>query len=290
MQRAHFKAQDTRAAWLMLAPFLVFFILFIAYPMGMSVYYSFTDYNLNTANLVGLRNYERLTRDPVFGMAFVNTCVYALVSVTLLFFLGFLTAAVLNRSFRGVAGLRMLMLYPYATSMTAVSMIFLMLFDVNNGVFNKILRMMGAQQSHWLFDPAIALYCLIFVNVWKNIGYCMLIYLSGMQTIDHALYEAATVDGAGEWSRLVHITLPMIRPVALFVLITTMVDAFKTFEQVQIMTHGDPLYATTTIVHQIYQQGFSDFRMGYASAMAVVLLVVVMAFSGVGLRFNKTYV
>ncbi|HHX21507.1 MAG TPA: sugar ABC transporter permease, partial [Clostridiales bacterium] len=207
----------------MLSPFLVFFVLFIAYPMVMSLYYSFTDYNLNTANFVGVRNYVRLTRDPVFGMAFQNTCVYALISVSMLFVLGFLTAAVLNRSFRGVAGLRMLMLYPYATSMTAVSMIFLMLFDVNSGVLNKILRGIGAQPSNWLFDPGLALYCLIFVNVWKNIGYCMLIYLSGMQTIDPALYEAATVDGAGEGARLIHITLPMLRPVALFVLITTMV-------------------------------------------------------------------
>ena len=258
-------------------------MVFVAYPMAMTLWYALTDYNLTTARFVGLRNFERLTRDPVFHRAFGNTCVYALISVGSLLVLGLLTAAFLNRSFAGVKWLRMLMLYPYATSMTAVSMIFLMLFDVNNGVFNKMLRAMGAQPSEWLFDARIALLCLIAVSVWKNIGYCMLIYLSGMQTIPEELYEAATVDGAGELSRLFHITLPQLRPVTVFVLITTLVDAFKTFEQVQIMTRGDPMHATSTLVHQIYYNGFSEFRMGYASAMAVVLLVVVLTFSYVGL-------
>ena len=271
----------------MLTPFLLFFLAFVIYPALQNVWYSFTNYDLNEGLWVGLKNYARLPLDTTFAKAFRNTCVYALFSVFALTTLGFLAAALLNRGIRGVKLLRMLLIFPYATSMTAVSMIWLMMLDPNYGFVNKFLRLLGSSGHEWLFDPKLALGCLIFVNVWKNIGYCMLIYLAGINSIPEALYEAATVDGAGEATRLFRITLPMVRPVAFFVFITTMVDAFKTFEQVQIMTRGDPVYSTTTIVHQIYVYGFNEFRMGYAAAMAVVLLAIVMLLTLVNFRLNR---
>jgi len=272
----------------MLSPFLIFFLLFVVYPIIMNVYYSFTNYNLNKADWVGLKNYQRLLKDKAFVAAVKNTAVYAFFSVISLTALGFLTAAALNRKIRGIRWIRMLMIFPYATSMTAVAMIWLMLLDPTTGLINKTLRLMGLTGVDWLFNVKTALPCLIIVNIWKNIGYCMLIYLAGINSIPDELYEAATVDGAGELTRLVKITLPMVRPVAFFVFITTMVDAFKTFEQVQIMTRGDPLYATTTIVHQIYQYGFNEFRMGYAAAMSVVLLVIVMVLTLINFRLNRS--
>lgn len=271
----------------MLLPFMLFFALFVLYPTGVNLYLSFTDYNLNTATWTGLRNFERLLRDPIFGKACLNTGVYALVSVAFLTSLGLAVAVMLNRSTRAVKGLRVLFLYPYATSMTAVSMIWLMLLDPNHGFVNKALRSIGLSGWQWLFDADLALGCLIFINIWKNLGYCMLIYLAGINSIPQELYEAATVDGAGELRRFFSITVPMIRPVAFFVLITTMVEGFKTFEQVQVMTRGDPMNATTTIVHQIYMYGFNDFKMGYASAMAVVLLLIVLALTLINLRINN---
>ena len=272
---------------MMLLPFMLFFALFVLYPTGVNLYLSFTDYNLNTATWTGLRNFERLLRDPTFGRACLNTGVYALVSVAFLTSLGLAVAVMLNRSTRAVKGLRVLFLYPYATSMTAVSMIWLMLLDPNHGFVNKVLRSIGLSGWQWLFDADLALGCLIFINIWKNLGYCMLIYLAGINSIPQELYEAATVDGAGELRRFFSITVPMIRPVAFFVLITTMVEGFKTFEQVQVMTRGDPMNATTTIVHQIYMYGFNDFKMGYASAMAVVLLLIVLALTLINLRINN---
>jgi len=280
--------KDALSAFFMLLPFMAFFIAFVIYPAFMNVYYSFTNYNLDIADWVGLRNFTRLLEDTTFHKAFINTCIYALVSVVSLTLLGFLAAALLNKGFKGVRWIRMLMIFPYATSMAAVSMIWLMMYDPNNGFINKALRAVGMMGRDWLFDTSLALGCLIFVNIWKNIGYCMLIYLAGINSIPDELYEAATVDGAGELTRLVKITLPMVRPVAFFVFITTMVDAFKTFEQVQIMTRGDPLYATTTIVHQIYQYGFNEFRMGYAAAMSVVLLVIVMVLTLINFRLNRS--
>ena len=280
--------RDTRAAWLMLAPFLIFFALFVIYPLAMTIYYSFTNYNMsNEPGLVGLKNYQRLLKDTVFHKAFLNTTIYALVSTAALAVLGFLTAAALNRATRAVKWIRMLMIFPYATSWAAVSMIWLMMYDPTTGFINKLLRVFSLPTHQWLFDESLALGCLIFVHVWKNIGYCMLIYLAGMQSVQQELYEAATVDGASEWRKLTSVTLPTIRPVAFFVITTAMLEAFKTFTQVKVMTGGDPLYATTTIVHQIYQRGFTEFKMGYASSMAVVLLVCVMAFTALNSAVNR---
>jgi len=285
MQRSN---GDTRDAWLMLAPFLCFFALFVLYPLAANVYYSFTNYNLtDNYKFVGLRKYLRCFGDAAFLKALSNTAMFALVSVVSLTAVGFLAAAALNRTARGVKWLRTLLLFPYATSMAAVSMIWLMMYDPTTGFLNKALRALGLPAVKWLFDPSTALGSLIFVNVWKNIGYCMLIYLAGMQAIPRDVYEAGTVDGASEWTKLIHITLPMIRQVAFFVLVTTTVESFKTFEQVQVMTRGDPLYATTTIVHQIYMRGFSEFKMGYASAMAVLLLIIVLAVTLMSDRLNR---
>lgn len=281
------RTHDTRTAYLLLAPFLLFFALFVLYPTVMTVYYSFTNFNLKEAAWVGLKNYRRLMQDKAFLAALKNTTVFALFSIVSLTVLGFLAAAAFNRKMRGVKWMRMLMIFPYATSMTAISMIWLMMFDAQSGFLNKFLRLLGASGVEWLFNRDTALYCLIFVNIWKNIGYCMLIYLSGMQSIDESLYEAATVDGASGWTQLWRITLPMVRPVAFFVLITTTVDSFKTFDQVQIMTRGDPLNATTTLVHQIYLRGFTEFKMGYASAMAVVLLAIVALVTALSWGLNR---
>lgn len=288
-----YNRRDTRAAWLMLSPFLLFFAIFILYPVVMTVAYSFTYNNLKqTGGWAGLAHYRYiLTKDRHFRMALINTGIYALVSLVSLTTLGFLAAAALNHATRGVKAARMLMIFPYATSMTAVAMIWLMLYDKQLGLLNKLIALAGVSKIGWLEDPDLALYSLIFINIWKNIGYCMLIYLAGMQSIPKDVYEAATVDGAGERAKLLHVTLPMIRPVAFFVLITNMVEAFKTFDQVRIMTDGNPLAnRTTTIVHQIYLRAFvNDYRrVDEASAMAVVLLVIVFLLTLVNYRWNRS--
>lgn len=283
-----YDTSDTRAAWVMLAPFLIFFVLFVLYPIAVNIYYSFTNYDLNSADWVGLKNYRRLWKDKAFVAALKNTSIYAFFGVIGLTALGFLTAAVLNNRIRGLRVIRMLMIFPYATSMTAVAMIWLMLLDPTTGLINKLLRLLGLTGVDWLFNTMTALPCLIIVHIWKNIGYCMLIYLSGMQSIPEDIYEAATVDGASEGQKMLHITIPMVRPVTFFVLINTMIESFKTFEQVKLMTGGDPLYSTTTIVHQIYQRGFTEFRMGYAAAMSVVLLAIMLVITLLNYGLNKS--
>jgi len=267
---------------------LLFFACFVFYPVLTNLYYSFTNYNLgNTQRWIGLRNYERLLQDAVFQRAVSNTALYALVSVCGLMIFSLAAAVALNRPLRWAKGVRMLSAYPYVTSMAAVSMIWLLLFDPFNGYFNKFLLALGMPPQLWLFSQEQALGCLIFVNVWKNLGHCMLVLLTGLQQIDPMLYEAARVDGADGWRQLRWITLPALSPVLLFVLVTSTIESFKTFEQVQIMTRGDPLHATTTIVHQIYQRGFGEYKMGYAAAMSVVLLAMLMFITALQFRIGS---
>lgn len=280
-------ASDTRAAYALLCPFLLFFALFVLYPVVKNLYYSFTNYNLTAApRWIGLRNYERLLGDAVFRKAVANTATYALLSVAGLMVGGLAAAVALSRPARWVQGVRMLCLFPYATSMTAVSMIWLLLLDPFHGYINKFLLALGMQPQPWLFSQTQALGCLIVVNIWKNLGYCMLVLLAGLQQIDRTLYEAARVDGATAWQQLRYITLPALSPVLLFVLVTSSIESFKTFEQVQIMTRGDPLNATTTIVHQIYLRGFSEYKMGYAAAMSMVLLVLLALVTAINFRLT----
>lgn len=284
-RRGGLGGSDTRAAYGLLAPFLLFFALFVLYPVGMNIYYSFTNYNLTAApRFVGLKNYERLFRDAAFLKALSNTALYALASVAGLLAGGLMAAVALNGRGRGLRVVQMLCVYPYATSMTAVSMIWLLLLDPLNGYVNKVLLAVGLDSQPFLFSQTQALPSLIFVNIWKNLGYGMLVLLAGLQNIDVSLYEAARVDGASPWQQLRRITLPALSPVLLFVLVTSTIESFKTFEQVQIMTRGDPLHATTTLVHQIYLRGFSEYKMGYAAAMSVVLLLILLAVTALNFR------
>ncbi len=282
--------RDRAAAYGMLAPFLLFFVLFVLYPLLKNLYYSFTNYNLgNKTKWIGLSNYRELFTDYWFLESLRNTAVYALFSVIFLTVLGLFISVLLNQRSRLVKIARTAMIIPYATSMVAVSMIWLYLLDPTTGYVSKLLVALGVGNPPlWLDDPSLALPSLIGINIWKNLGYCMIIYLAGLQGIPPELYEAATVDGAGFLQKHWKITLPQIAPVTFFVFVNNCIEAFKTFEQVQIMTQGGPVTATTTVVYQIYVRAFNDFRMGYAAAMSVVLFVIIFAVTMLNFRMFRS--
>lgn len=282
--------RDRVAAYGMLAPFLLFFVLFVLYPLLKNLYYSFTNYNLgNKTKWIGLSNYRELFTDYWFLESLRNTAVYALFSVIFLTVLGLFISVLLNQRSRLVKIARTAMIIPYATSMVAVSMIWLYLLDPTTGYVSKLLVALGVGSPPlWLDDPSLALPSLIGINIWKNLGYCMIIYLAGLQGIPPELYEAATVDGAGFLQKHWKITLPQIAPVTFFVFVNNCIEAFKTFEQVQIMTQGGPVTATTTVVYQIYVRAFNDFRMGYAAAMSVVLFVIIFAVTMLNFRMFRS--
>lgn len=283
------KNSDNLWAGVLLAPFMIFFVLFVLYPLLKNVYYSFTNYNLgDTADFIGFRNYKELFADYWFLDALKNTAVYAVFSVAFLTVLGLFISILLNNRSKLVKVARVVMIFPYATSMVAVSMIWLYLLDPTIGFVNKLLIELGVNNPpHWLDDPNFALPSLIFINIWKNLGYCMIIYLAGLQGISQDLYEAAMLDGAGFLKKHLYITLPQIAPITFFVLVNNCIEAFKTFEQVQIMTQGGPITSTTTVVHQIYQRAFNDFRMGYASAMSVILFLIILVITLLNFRMFK---
>ena len=284
--KREYDAREAREAYLLLAPFGVFFLLFVLYPIVRSVADSFTDYSLASRNWVGLKNYLRLFRDRAFLLSVRNTVLYAAGSIVPLMALGLGAALLVQRQSRVMFAARAALMTPYVTSLVAVSMVFLYLYDPTTGAFNKILSAVGLPRQQFLYDPSQALWCLVAMNIWKNFGYVMILYLAGLTGVPQSLLEAASLDGAGVWAKLVHIQLPHIRPVSYLLGTTLCVECFKTFEPVRLMTSGGPVNATTTITYQIYIRAFSEFKMGYASAMSVVLLAIVLAVTLVNLRLG----
>ncbi len=287
MKRLKLGQRDAISAYIMLIPFMLFFLLFVIYPMIKSILDSFTNYNLSEREFIGLRNYIRLAQDKVFLRSILNTIVFAACSIVPLMVIGLTMAILVNRQSKIMYACRAALIYPYVTSMVAVSMVWLYMFDPTNGILNKILEVFGVAQQWWLYDENQALWCLIVVNIWKNLGYVMMIYLAALQSVPKSLYEAAMIDGAGGFRMTWSITLPTIKPITFFLLTTLSVECFKTFEQVRIMTNGGPVNSTTTMTHQIYMKAFSEFKMGYASAMSVILLIIVLIMTVINLKLGR---
>lgn len=281
-------SRDDISAYIMITPFFIFFVLFVIVPIGYNFVNSFTNYNLGkTRDFIGLKNYINLFSDKNFLQSMYNTLIYAAFSVVPLMVLGLISAVALNGRSKILHVTRALFIFPYITSMVAVSMIWLYLYEPSTGVFNKILLGLGLKPQNWLFDEKLALSCLIVMNIWKNIGYVMIIYLAGLQSIPQELYEAGKVDGASDFKMFYKITIPMLSPISFFIFVTTMIEGFKTFEQVRIMTGGGPVNSTTTIVHQIYIRAFSEYKMGYASAMSIILLIIIFVITMINLKIGK---
>ncbi len=270
----------------MILPFFLFFAVFVLYPILQNFANSLTNYDLARREFIGLANYERLLRDKSFLRSVVNTFAYAACSIVPLMALGFLAALAVNRRSRAMLAARALLIYPYVASLISVSMVWLFLYEPGSGMLNRLLTAVGLPRSDWLFDEKLAMPCLIVMNVWKNMGYVMILYLAALQSVPQSLMDAARVDGAGFFRRTWHIALPAIRPVSYFLLATLSIECFKTFDQVRVMTNGGPVDATTMITHQIYIRAFSEFKMGYASAMSVVLFVLILIVTLFNLKFG----
>ena len=286
VKKRRFFTADDRAGYLLILPFFLFFLFFVLYPIGDNLFNSFTNYNLDSKKWVALRNYARLFQDTIFLRSIYNTFVYAVCSGIPLMVLGFMTALAVNRQTKALYLARALFIFPYITSMVAVSMIWLCIFDPTTGILNKLLELVHLPAQKWLFDEHLAMPCLIGVNIWKNLGYVMLLFLAGLQSIPGELYEAGRVDGAGDIRMVFAITLPSLKPVSFFIFCTICVESFKTFDQVRIMTNGGPLN-TTTMVHQIYQRAFTEYQMGYASAQSIFLLAVILLVTLLNFRFGQ---
>ncbi len=279
------------AGYLFVAPAMVIFFVFTLLPVAIALYLSFTDYDVFTRmNWIGLANYQDVFDDEYFWRAFWNTVTYTAWSIPLAMGIGLGLALLLNQKLRGLGLYRTIYYVPVVTSMVAVAMIWVQLFDPLYGVLSNALESVGIKGIDWLGDPRLAMPSVIAVSVWKVIGWNMLISLAGLQGIPDYLKEAAAIDGANRWQTFWRITLPLLQPTTFFIFVTSLIGAFQVFDVVYVMTGGGPANATTTLVHQIYNAAFKALDMGYAAAMSFVLFGIILVVSLVSMRTTRAEV
>ncbi|MFH1676962.1 MAG: extracellular solute-binding protein [bacterium] len=279
-----------RNGFLLILPMLVYFSIFFIYPIVSSLTLSFWDYNpLEPVNpFIGFGNYLACLKDQAFLKAFGNTVVYSFWTVILGTALSLFLAIILNRALEAVGLYRTLYFIPVVTSIMGAVLVWKYLYQPDAvGLFNMMLGKFGIGPILWLQNEKMALGCLIAMAIWKNMGFNMIIFLAGLKAIPEMYYEAASIDGAGEWQKFRYITLPSLKPTILFVVVTSLIATFQVFTQVVGMTEGGPNNATRTIVYHIYEIGFKDFRLGYASAAAVFMLIVVGIITWIQMRIAR---
>lgn len=287
-------AGESRTGWLFTAPALLLIGFFFFVPVIGGLLLSLTDFDIyaigdpGAARIVGLANYTQLLSQPAFWKALGNTFLFVGLGGPLSV-LTSLAAALLvsHRRVRFPGLFRSIFFMPVVTTLVAVAIVWRYLYHPQYGLVNAGLAALHLPPVDWLGDPHWAMPAIIAMTVWKNFGYNMLIFVAGLQSIPEELYEAAQLDGAGGWSRFVHVTLPGLAPTFLFVGVTTMLGMFQMFSEPYVMTQGGPLRSTTTVVLLLYEEGFRWWRLGMAAAIAFVLFVIMLIGTLLQLRLQK---
>jgi ABC-type sugar transport system permease subunit len=277
--RAPGRAAQMRFVAVCLIPIMALLVTFSLLPIGWAAWLSFHRYNqlAPTAPWIGFRNYEfAFQTDPFFRNALENTLKYAIVAVPLNIFISLPIALGLNQITRFRAVFRSAFFMPVVASAVAVSLLWNTIYDPAAGWLNAFLGLFGIDGQPWLRDPDLALWSVLVAAVWQDLGYNILIFLAGLQGIPDDFYDAAKVDGAGAWSRFKDITLPLLQRTTMLVLVLTMISYMQEFTHIQVMTDGGPIHSSETLVLYIYMKAFEDLQMGYAAAMSMVLLGIIL--------------
>jgi multiple sugar transport system permease protein len=280
-------SREARAAWGFLTPSLIGFFVFVAGPVVAGLVLSFTQYDLLSApRFVGLGNYATLLfHDPLIWQSLGATLYYAVLTVPGNILLALGIALALNQGLRGTVAYRALYFLPVVTSTIAAALTFKWLCDPDEGLLNWLLSLIGLTGPNWLADPRWAMPSVAMIGIWKGLGYTMVILLAGLQGVPHHLYEAAMIDGASAWKRFVHITLPLLSPSLFFVLVINVIGCFQVFDQVFVLTQGGPDNSTLVFNYYLYENAFQFFKMGYASAMAYFLFLLIFVITLIQVRF-----
>jgi multiple sugar transport system permease protein len=269
-------------------PMLLFLIFSVA-PMLFACFLSFTDFKFTRApTWIGTANLEYLLQDRVFKIALRNTAIFTVGVVPAGMALSLLVALLMNQKIRGIVIYRTAYYLPVVTSTVASAVVWMWMFASDVGILNGLLEAVGLPPQRWLLDTKLALPSVMFMSVWRSLGYSMIIYLAALQGIPEHLYEAAEIDGAGTWHRFWGVTLPLLKATTFFIFVTSVIDSFQVFGSIYVMTQGGPGYATTTIVHQIYLNAFKYLRMGYGAAQALVLFAIIFALSMINWFFLRS--
>ncbi|SCL26614.1 carbohydrate ABC transporter membrane protein 1, CUT1 family [Micromonospora rhizosphaerae] len=275
--------------YLFLLPALTLLGVFFVWPAVTAVQLAFYDYRVvSPAEFVGLGNFSHMLGDDRFYTALTNSGLFLIGMLPILVVIPLLLAVLVNLPLRGIKVFRLVYYLPVVTSMVAVAIAWNYVYH-QRGILNWLLNTLGLldQPVQYLLDPGWALPALVLVESWKSLGYYMMIYLAGLQSVPRELYEAAAVDGAGPWRRLSSITVPMLRPYIAVVMVLAALDSMQVFTSVFVMTQGGPQDGTLTLGYYIYDAAFRHFNMGYASAMGLVLWAILVVFSLVSYRLTR---
>ncbi len=292
-KRTRQQRREIIAAYLFLSPALLLFTVFIAIPFLGAFGLSLFSWDMFTpAQFVGLANYVKLLNDPSAHTAILNTIVFTICSLVLHLGLGMLLALAVNRAIPSGLKyfLRTAYFFPLIMSWAAVALMWLYLLDPNFGIVGFYLGKLGLPHPNWLETSSLALPALIFVDLWRTLGFTFIILLAGLSGVPSHLHEAARLDGASAWHRFWNVTVPLMSPTLLFACIITVVGAFQIFDPMYIMTNGGPGTATLSIVLYIYQTGFQSFQMGYASTLALIVFIVIMLLTILQLTISRYWV
>ena len=285
--------QEMKAGYLYLLPNFIGFLVFTAVPIITGFVLSFTDYNGYKGGFVGIANYAKLLRDSRFAASFQNNLVYSFVSVPLTILFALLLALALNRKLPLAGFFKTICFFPNLTSMVAVGCVAMLLFMPQNGPINNFLSSVGVREENlpqWFFSTKTALMTIIIVVVWKQAGYYMIMFMGGLKNIPDFLYEAARIDGANSWQLFRHVTWPMLSPTTFMVTILCFISSFQVFDIINVTTEGGPGRATSVIVFRIYQEAFKNNKMGYASAQAYLLFLIILVITLIQWRGQKRWV
>lgn len=283
------RLRNALIGWSFILPNFIGFGLLTLVPIVVLFYMSFTNWNVfGKADWIGLANFERLIGDGSFRISVVNTLYYSVLHIPLTIVVSLSLALLLNNKLRGVAFFRTAAFFPYITSIVAIAVVWNLLFSPEYGPINEFLRFIGIQNPPgWLTSPEWAMPAVVIVSTWRDMGYYMILFLAGLQTVPRELHEAARVDGANVWQRFVNVTLPCLRPTMFFVTVMLTINSFKIFDLILVMTEGGPGQSTLVMSQFIYRKGFEESQFGYASAAAVVLFFMCIIVTILQFLWNK---
>ncbi|MEF2247037.1 MULTISPECIES: carbohydrate ABC transporter permease [unclassified Paenibacillus] len=279
---------DSLTAWSFMAPGLLVLAIFVVWPILYSIPLALTNYSvLGETKFIGFTNFKRAFSDPSFIAALKNSVLYIII-VPIIQILSIMMAILVNTKLPGIKYFRTAYYVPVVTSMVAVALIWNWLLS-NNGIINYVLMELGIidQRVGWLSSSSTALFVLMFITMWKGLGYYMMLYLAGLQAIPNDMYEAATIDGASKFQVIRKITIPLLKPYVFFCSLISLMGAIRVFDEMFVLTKGGPGNATLTTSLYIYQQGIEQFNFGYASALGLIVSVVVGLLSVVVFKFNQ---
>ena len=273
-------------------PALIPLGVFWLFPMGEAIFMSFTDWDYMSSayNIVGFDNYRNIFSDSMFYDALKNTLVFTLGTLVPTIALGLLAAVILRKKITGSAIYKAIIFSPWVTPTVVISIVWSWIFEPQYGLANYILQLLNMPKSQWLQSSDTAMTAVILVTVWKGFGWAMIFYLTALERVPKELYEAAAVDGAGSWQKFKKITLPLISPTTFFLTIITTINSIQAYDQIQVLTQGGPSGSTRTILYLYYQTAFENFNIGEATAIAVIILLIIGALAGIQFIASKKWV